>query len=249
MNLHFEGKTVVVTGAASGIGRGMAIGFAREGATVVASDIHLENLQALQSDMEKEGLHIEIQACDVSSQEQVAALFEARALQNGLDVLVHCAGLTYFKYFTQTEPEEYRRLIEVNLSGTFYCMKAAASKMQEHGKAGSIIVTSSVNAHRNLPSQAVYTSTKAAIESLAQSLAVEVAPQQIRVNCLAPGAVATALTNFTDEVKAAVGKGIPLGRVGEPEDMVGTALFLASPLSQYITGATIIVDGGLMHKR
>lgn len=249
MNLDFIGKKVVVTGAGSGIGRGMAEAFAREGAIVVAADVHIESLQSLQAEMKQEGRPIAIQVCDVSSEEQVASLFEVEALHDGLDVFIHCAGITYFKYFTETTMEEYRRLIEVNLSGTFYCMQAAVSKMKKHGTAGSIVVTSSVNAHRNLPSQAVYTSTKSAIESLAQSLAVEVAPQQIRVNCLAPGAVATALTNFSEENKAAIGKGIPIGRVGEPDDMVGTAMFLASPLSRYITGATIIVDGGLMHKR
>ncbi len=249
MNVHFEGTKVVVTGAASGIGRSMAVGFAREGATVVASDVNQDNLQALQAEMKQEGRHIDIQVCDVSSEEQVASLFEADALQDGLDVLVHCAGFTYFKHFTETTPEEYRRLMDVNLSGTFYCMQVAAAKMRRHGKQGSIIVTSSINAHRTLPSQAVYTSTKAAIESLAQSLAVELGPEQIRVNCLAPGTVATALTNLSEESKQAAGRGIPLGRVAEPEDMVGTALFLSSPLSQYITGSTIIVDGGAMHKR
>jgi len=251
VELNFTGKAVVVTGAGSGIGRAMAVGFARRGASVLASDINEANLLKLQQELALEKLCVEIQACDVSVEQEVADLFNNSLLKNGVDVLVHSAGLTYFKNFTETTAEEYRTLIETNLSGTYYCLQQTVSKMKEHRIAGSIIVISSINAHRPLPSQAVYTSTKAAIESLCQSLAVEVAPLHIRVNCLAPGAVATNLSKvvMTEESKISAGKGIPLGRVGEPEDMVGTALFLASSLSEYMTGSSLIVDGGLILKR
>ncbi|WP_169081344.1 SDR family NAD(P)-dependent oxidoreductase [Paenibacillus sp. PL91] len=254
MAFNFTGKIIVVTGAASGIGRAIAIGFARAGAEVVASDIHEGNLLQLQEELKLEDVSITIQICNVSDQQEVLSLFSNFALAKGLDVFVHCAGITYTKHVTDTSIAEYRALIETNLSGTFYSLQHAVSRMKEHGAQGSIIVISSINAHRPLPSQAVYSSTKVAIESLVQSLAVEVAPLQIRVNCLAPGAVNTPLVRdakpaAADGIKGSTGTPIPVGYMAEPEDMVGTVLFLASPLSSYMTGASLVVDGGLLLQR
>jgi NAD(P)-dependent dehydrogenase (short-subunit alcohol dehydrogenase family) len=254
MTFDFSGKTAVVTGAASGIGRAIAIGLAKAGAHVVASDVHVDNLLQLKQELMNEQVCIDIQACDVSEQQEVQDMFSHPALAKGLDILIHSAGITFAKHVTETSINEYRSLIETNLSGTFYCLQHAVSRMKEHGASGSIIVVSSINAHRPLPDQAVYSSTKAAIESLAQSLAVEVAPWGIRVNCLAPGAVNTpllrdAMPPAAELSKKSPGTPIPIGYMGEPEDMVGTAMFLASPLSSYMTGASLVVDGGLLLQR
>ncbi|MFD1673362.1 SDR family NAD(P)-dependent oxidoreductase [Alicyclobacillus fodiniaquatilis] len=254
MDRFLRDKRVVVTGAASGIGRAIARGFAERGAKVLASDVNETNLLQLQRELESENAHIQIKVCDVSIEQEVSALFDAQTLPDGLDILVHCAGITVLKTVTETTQDEYRKLIETNLSGTFYCLQNAVAMMKAHQTKGAIIVISSINAQRPLPSQAVYTSTKAAIESLAQSLAVEVAPLHIRVNCIAPGAINTNLTQKSrtprrEEKGNNTRSNIPYGRAGEPEDIVGTALFLASPLSEYMTGASIVVDGGLILKR
>ncbi len=183
-----------------------------------------------------------------------AKFFSDESLESGFDVLVHCAGITYQRLFTETSTDEYRKLIDVNLSGTFFCLKHAVTRMKSNNIQGSIVVISSISAHRPLPSQAVYSCTKAAMESLVQSIAVEAAPLHIRANCSVPGAGRTHLIREprrkTDNVaNKPSGNGIPYGRVGEPEDMVGTTLFLASGLSAYMTGASLVVDDGLGLRR
>jgi NAD(P)-dependent dehydrogenase (short-subunit alcohol dehydrogenase family) len=249
---HFDCKdmSALVTGAGSGIGRAIAIGFAKVGASVLATDFNAEALRNLQEDAASERVTLAIHEADVRDQAAVQALVAAAARSAPLDVFVHCAGITVLKTLTETSLREYRDVVETNLSGTFYCLQAVAAQMMEQRR-GSIVAISSINAHWPLATQAVYTATKAAIESLCKTLAVEMAPYNVRVNAIAPGAIDTPLNRHLggEEQRSMLERRIPLGRIGKPQDLVGTVLFLASGGAEYITGSTIVVDGGFMISR
>lgn len=250
MDFDVANKRVVVTGAASGIGRAIAAGFARNDAVVLAADVDGNGLASLAEELEREGLSIQTQQCNVADEQAVIALFGGNDSGSAPDVVVHSAAITIVKTLTATTADDYNRLIGVNLSGTFHCLRHAALAMRANGKQGSIIAISSVNAFRPLPEQAVYTCTKAAIESLCRSLAAELAAERIRVNCIAPGAVNTPLARpLTEDDVRQIGRTIPMGRMAEPDDITGAALFLASNHSLYMTGSTLVVDGGLLLKR
>ncbi|WP_165971940.1 SDR family NAD(P)-dependent oxidoreductase [Paenibacillus piri] len=247
MSLDFTHRTVLVTGAGSGIGRAIAAGFLDAGANVIASDINMEQLNELRSRHGcASGRPLHILRTDVREREQVLALFESNPFGR-LDAVVHAAGITASLLLTETDDETYRKLIETNVNGTFHVLQEAVSVMRDNAEGGTIVVIGSINAMWPLANQAVYTATKAAIDSLAKSLAVEVAPLQIRVNVVAPGAIDTPMNHrLTGERKAALAARIPLRRIGIPEDLVGITQFLSSPLSSYITGSTFVVDGGFI---
>lgn len=249
--LHCKDTSVLVTGAGSGIGRAVAVAFARVGAVVVAADIDAHALRSLQEDATSAGLVLTTHQADVRDQAVVQELVSATVRHGPLDVFVHCAGITVLKWLTETDPREFRDVVETNVAGTFYCLQAVALQMKRQGKGGSIVVMSSINSDWPLAAQAVYTATKAAIESLAKTLAVEMAPYNVRVNAVAPGAIDTPMNrNVLDEhERTKLNRRIPLGRVGKPQDLVGVVMFLASGAADYITGATIVVDGGFMISR
>jgi len=248
---HFADRKVLVTGGSSGIGRAIALGFAHAGADVCAAALDESGLRDLQQDATHQGLALSTQPMDVRNPAQVSALFDNTLAATPIDVVVHCAGITCLKTLTETTLDEYRDVVETNISGTYYCLQAAARHMTTRGRGGSIIVVTSINAFWPLMSQAVYTATKAAMEALAKALAAELAPYRIRVNTVAPGAVDTPMNShlWYENQAEALARRIPLGRLGVPQDLVGAALFLASPWSEYMTGATIVVDGGFMVSR
>ncbi len=237
MSGRLAGKVALVTGAGRGIGRALALGLAAEGALVHVDDLEepLETLAALPA--ERRGLSL---AYDVSEPAQVRELF---ARLDRLDVLVNCAGITGWTNLFEPSEETWDRVLDTNLKGTFFCSVEAAKLMRAGG--GSIVNVSTVVAARGMRNLAAYAASKGGINALTIQLAVELAPYGIRVNAFAPGAtnVERNLADDPDYVET-WSPLIPLGRVAEPEDMVGPAVFLASSESAYVTGQLLYVDGG-----
>ena len=218
-----EGKRVVVTGGTSGIGEATCKRFREEGAHVVsiAIDDSADNI-----------------VCDVADAAQVASAFEQIG---AIDVLVANAGISIRKPFLEITEDDWRRVLDVNLTGVFLCAQQAARRMDE----GVILMTASTNGLSGHPFYADYNASKAGVILLAKTMARELAPK-IRVNAICPGYVLTPMqrAEYTDEMLAAVNAEIPLGRHAQPEEIAALFAFLASDDARYITGAVLTIDGG-----
>jgi NAD(P)-dependent dehydrogenase (short-subunit alcohol dehydrogenase family) len=236
---------VVVTGAASGIGAELARALGREW-TVVAADLP-DRLPELRAVADEHGFGAV--GADVTQPEGVELLFEQAGQAGRLWGVVSCAGVTRRAHVSETTPELFDFLIGVNLKGNFLVMRAALLALRHQGGPGSIVVVSSINAAVGLPSQAVYTAAKAAVNSLVTAASVEGGPHGVRVNAIAPGLTRTRGMSPHAGDDPAEDRTIPLGRVGQPGDMVGPVRFLLSDESAYVTGCVLPVDGGLMHVR
>jgi NAD(P)-dependent dehydrogenase (short-subunit alcohol dehydrogenase family) len=238
MTGRLEGKVALVTGASRGIGRALALGLAAEGAVVHVNDLEepADVLAELPEDRRGRAL-----AFDVSSPAEIAEGF--RSLER-LDVLVNCAGITGWIDLGDPSEETWDRVIDTNLKGTFFCSVAAARLMRLAG-AGSIVNVSSVVGARGMRNLAAYGASKGGVNALTIHLAVELAPDLIRVNAFAPGAT-NVQRNLDDDpsYRETWSPLIPLGRIAEPEDMVGPTVFLASEESSHVTGQLFFVDGG-----
>jgi L-rhamnose 1-dehydrogenase len=243
-----EGKAVIVTGASRGIGRAVAIGCAREGADVVVnyrSGPGPEVVEEIRS-IGRRAVTVEADVADPETgRKLVAAAVEAFGK---VDVLVSNAGICPFHSFLDMPGDVMRRTNEVNYYGTFYAVQAVANRMVEQGNGGAIVAMSSISALVGGGMQTHYTPTKAAIHSLMQSCAIALGPHRIRCNSVLVGTVRTDINkeDLSDPEKVAYfNKRIPLGRLGEPEDMIGPVVFLASDMARYVTGAAFLADGGL----
>lgn len=245
MSTHFDfkGQTVLVTGGAQGIGRSIVEGFAASGAKVVIADLNLAQAQALAASLQAEGRMADAIGIDLANPD---AIFSLLTGLERLDVLVHNAGYFPLTPFTQITPEVLQRTLAVNLSALFWLTQGALPLFQRQG-AGTVLVTSSVTGPRvAFPGLSHYAASKAGVNGFIRSAALELATFNVRVNGVEPGMVRTpAMANLGDEsLNARIAQGVPLGRLGEPQDIANAMLFLASERAGYITGQTLIVDGG-----
>ena len=225
-------RVVVVTGAARGIGAAIAERFADDGSAVVAADVE----QPVGGDP-----RIDYQRVDVSSADDVAGLFSHVVAAHGrVDVLVNNAGIWFRRPFMEISADEWDRVVGVNLRGVFLCTKAAVGSMAAAGGGAIINIGSQAGLTVTRGQGAHYHASKAAIAHLTKVLAFELGPMGIRVNCVAPGATLADPSSLPPELLAQ----IPLGRAGVPADLAGACLFLASPDASYITGQTLMVNGG-----
>lgn len=248
--MRLADKTAIVTGAASGIGRAIARGFAAEGARVAVADLDQTGAERTAADIRAaDGVAIAVQV-DVRDSPQVADMV-ARTVErfDGLDILVAAAGISTTRHFLDLPPDEWERVIGVNLTGLFLCGQHAARRMAAAG-GGVIINITSQLAEVTQPKAAHYVASKGGGKMLTKAMAVDLAPHNIRVNALAPGLTNTALTNLDDPDALAARQHvidrIPLRRPAQPDEMVGAAVFLASDESRYVTGAMLVVDGGYL---
>jgi NAD(P)-dependent dehydrogenase (short-subunit alcohol dehydrogenase family) len=235
------GKRVLVTGAAGGIGAATAARFVAEGALVVALDRDASALQGLQG---RVALHGSLQA-DVSDQGQVArALAEMDGLLGGLDVLINNAGISMRHHFLDITPAEWRRVLAVNLEGVFYVAQEAARRMVA-GSGGVILNMGSTNGLVGYPYYADYNASKAGVVELTRSMALELAPA-VRVNAVCPGWILTPMqeAEYTADMRRVFAHKVPLQRLGRPEDVAALFAFLASDDAAFITGQTLVIDGG-----
>ncbi len=240
-----ESKVVLVTGAGSGIGQAMAVRFAEQGALVAVNDVDPASASSTVERIAEAGGHALATPADVSNSAAVNEMFNAVESAIGeVQILVNNAGLVGpMLHFFEADEAWWRKIIDVNLTGHFLCAHRAARPMARAGS-GVIINMSSGGATRAHRSFTAYDATKGGIEAFTRALALDLGPYGIRVNALMPGSIDT---NGLDlDQRSLRGENIPMGRIGEPADMTGPALFLASEESEYVTGDVIKVDGGML---
>jgi len=251
--MTLKDKVAVVTGASSGIGRAVAIRFAAEGARVVAADRQAEPREGGDSTEQviaRDGGSVVFHLGDITDADRREALFDLTASLGGVDVLVNSAGILRRGSFLQFSEQDFDDLMDVNVRASFFVAQAAAAQMVEHGRGGSIVNLSSLAGLKGSAGLTGYCTSKGAVRLLTYAMADELGVHGIRVNALHPGLIDTALNRIDvpildtargDDVIAA----IPLRQAGAPEDVAEAAVHLASDASKYMTGSSLMVDGGM----
>ncbi len=251
--VSLEGKVAIVTGGGGGIGKGISLALAAYGASVVVAERDEGRANATVEEIGEHGGRALACVIDVQEKEQVAAMTELTISEFGrVDTLVNNVGdfLGIGKPFTETSEQDWEALYNINLKHVFYCTQAIVPHMIEQGSGGSIVNLSTIEAFRGIPGCAVYSAFNAAITGFTKSLAVELGPERIRVNAIAPETTETLQVQpsqwIPERHKGLVPYWMPLGRFGTPEDAAGCAVFLASDLSSWMSGTTLHLDGGAL---
>ena len=245
--MRLEGKIALVTGAARGIGRAIALAFAKEGADIVVGDVNIQEAENTAKEIQSLGrksLALDLDVTEYTKVEE--AVNKILDKFSKVDILVNNAGITKDNLILRMSQAEWDAVINVNLKGTFHCTKAV-SKVMIKQRSGKIINIASIIGIIGNAGQANYAASKAAIIAFTKTSAKELAIRNITANAIAPGFIQTDMTaKLSEELKQKMLSSIPLGKLGSPEDVAGACVFLASSEADYITGQTIVVDGGMV---
>lgn len=259
--MTIDNKVALVTGAGQGIGRGIALRLAKEGASLMLVDMNAANLEAVAKEVQALGRKVATFVADISQRDQVyAAIDHAEEALGGFDIIVNNAGIAQVQPLANVTPEEVDRIMRINVQGTLWGIQAAAKKFIDRQQKGKIINACSIAGHDGFALLGVYSATKFAVRALTQTAAKEYASRGITVNAYCPGIVGTGMweeidRRFSDITGAPLGEtykkyveGIALGRAETPEDVAGLVAYLAGPDSDYVTGQAILIDGGLVYR-
>nr|WP_315081184.1 acetoin reductase [uncultured Kosakonia sp.] len=259
--MTIDNKVALVTGAGQGIGRGIALRLAKEGASLMLVDMNAANLEAVAKEVQALGRKVATFVADISQRDQVyAAIDHAEEALGGFDIIVNNAGIAQVQPLADVTPEEVDRIMRINVQGTLWGIQAAAKKFIDRQQKGKIINACSIAGHDGFALLGVYSATKFAVRALTQTAAKEYASRGITVNAYCPGIVGTGMWDeidrrFSDITGAPLGEtykkyveGIALGRAETPEDVAGLVAYLAGPDSDYVTGQAILIDGGLVYR-
>ena len=240
--INFKGKKILITGATGGIGNALVKKFLSLDGTVLATGTNTEKLDSLK----KEFPNINVLKFDISDHPKIEEFIENVSSQLvGLDVLVNNAGITMDNLSLRMKNEEWKKVIDVNLSSTFYLCKYAIKKMLKN-KYGRIVNITSIVGHTGNLGQANYSASKAGMVAMSKSLAIEYAKKNITINCVSPGFIQSKMTDkIVESIKAVLTSRIPMSKLGTGEDVSNTVAFLSSDAASYITGETIHVNGGM----
>ncbi|WP_319561563.1 3-oxoacyl-[acyl-carrier-protein] reductase [Marispirochaeta sp.] len=242
-----EGKKALVTGGAQGIGKEIIMKFLAEGASVHYCDLAEGPFKAEMDAAARGDATVSFHKANITDEEEVKALIKEITADGKLDILVNNAGITRDGMVFRMSLDQWESVLKVNLTGSFLVAREVSAFMAMKQKSGSIINMASVVGQMGNAGQTNYSASKAGLIGFTKSLAKETAKRNVRVNAVAPGFIETAMTDkLTEDVKAEYARAIPLGRMGSPEDIANTVLYLACDLSSYITGQVIRVDGGLV---